>query len=236
MHEGHRQRMFAHLREDATGLQDHELLEILLFYAIPRRNTNPLAHSLISAFGSLGGVLSASREELLEVEGVGEGTATYLLALSQLRGRIAPKDHDAPKVFNVRSFSDFIGSRFDGSAEEFVEIYCLDPSHRVRFTKRFTSFMPDKVTIPPDEVGHLVATQRPHSVVVAHNHPAATSDPSAADDRFTAQMHMLCMMHGATLDDHIIIGTTGPFSYFLSGRLEAIKKTCIDQFVGGNGE
>lgn len=232
MHEGHRQRMFARLRENADGLQDHELLEILLFYAIPRVNTNPLAHTLISAFGSLENVLNAPPEKLLEVDGVGEGTATFLSALSNTFSRIGKKEDGTPKVFNVRSFSEFLGSRFEGCNEEAVEIFCLDKSHRVRFTKRFTSFMPDKVTIPPDEVGHLIATQRPHSVVVAHNHPDASSNPSAADDAFTARMQLLCLMHGATLDDHIIVGKGEPFSYFLSGRLDVIKDSC-KKIVGG---
>lgn len=236
MHEGHRQRMFAHLKEDAAGLMDHELLEILLFYAIPRKNTNPLAHTLIASFGSLEGVMNASYDKLLEVDGIGEGAATYLSALSTLFSRLNSKEKEIPKVFNVRSFSEFLGSRFVGCTEEAVEIYCLDQGHRVRFTKRFTSFMPDKVTIPPDEVGHLVATQRPHSLVVAHNHPSAPSTPSAADDRFTAQMQILCMIHGATLDDHIIVGTDEPFSYFLSGRLDAIKKNCKDSIVGKEEE
>lgn len=232
MHEGHRQRMFGHLMNGADGLQDHELLEILLFYAIPRKNTNPIAHSLISAFGSLEGVLNASFEKLLEVDGIGEATATYLTALSTLCERMAKQEKKAPKVFNVHSFSEFLGSRFEGCTEEMVEIYCLDRCHHVRFTKQFTSFLPDKVTIPPEEVGRLVATQRPHSIVIAHNHPGAPSTPSSADDRFTTQMLLLCMVHGATIDDHIIVGKDEPFSYFLSGKLDAIKRACKENIVG----
>lgn len=236
MHEGHRQRMFEHLRKDAADLQDHELLEILLFYAIPRVNTNPLAHTLIESFGSLKAVFNAPMDALREVDGIGEGSATYLYALSELLSRIGPEKEEVPKVFNVHTFAEFLGARFEGCKEEAVEVYCLDQSHRVRFTKRFTSFKPDKVTIPPDEVGRLIATQRPFSVVVAHNHPDAPSLPSEADDRFTAQLQLVCAMHGAKLDDHIIVGEDDPFSYFLSGRLETLKQLFKNDLDDGGGE
>lgn len=235
MHEGHRQRMIERLKQDGAGLQDHELLEILLFYAIPRKNTNPLAHTLISAFGSLEGVLNASYEKLLSVDGIGENTATYLTALSNLAPRLDAKEKAMPKVFSPHSFSEFLSSRLAACTEEVVEIYCLDHSHRIRFTKRFTSFKLDKVNIPPDEVSRLVAAQRPHSLVVAHNHPGAPATPSAADDRFTAQMQIICMMNGAVLDDHIIVGNNRPYSYFMSGKLETIKKNCFENLVGKGG-
>ena len=77
MHEGHRKRMLQRL-EHGEGLQDHELLEVLLFNAIPRKNTNPLAHELLTAFSSLGELFGASYEELLDVDGVGPETAAYL--------------------------------------------------------------------------------------------------------------------------------------------------------------
>ncbi len=234
MHEGHRQRMFAHLKRGAGNLEDHELLELLLFFAIPRKNTNPIAHMLISAFGSLEGVFRADHDQYLAIEGIGESTAAYLSALSGLIGRLGRADakYSLPVVGNVHAFVDFLGSRFDGSTEESLEVYCLDEQHRVFFTKHFTTFQSDKVTIAPDELNEIVTLQHPHSIVVAHNHPLTSARPSAADDVFTAQLSLLCFAHGISLEDHIIVGENETYSYFLSGRLSAIRQNCKDSFVG----
>ena len=82
MHEGHRQRMYDKLKND-DGLFDHELLEILLFNALPRKNTNPIAHELLDTFGSLAGVLAADTEKLKAVNGVGENVALYLKCIGE---------------------------------------------------------------------------------------------------------------------------------------------------------
>ncbi len=224
--------MFEHLC-DGAKLQDHELLEILLFYAIPRKNTNPIAHSLLNAFGSLEGVFSASKEKLLEVSGIGEATATYLTALSTLFSRLRTPQEGPPKIYNVHSFNKYLDKTLKECAEEVLHVYCLDAGHAVKFVKTFTSCLPDRVDIPPDEIGHVIATQRPHSVILAHNHPNHLTNPSAADDRFTKQIQMLCMIHGCTVDDHVVVGIGEPFSYFLTGRLQKIKDECYRNLTEG---
>ncbi len=224
--------MFEHLC-DGAKLQDHELLEILLFYAIPRKNTNPIAHDLLNAFGSLDGVFSASKEKLLEVNGIGEATATYITAISSLMERLKTPPEKLPKIYNVHSFTEYLDKSLKTDAEEVLHIYCLDANHTVKFVKKFTSCLPDKVEVPPDEIGHVIATQHPHSVIIAHNHPNHLATPSPADDRFTKQIQMLCMIHGSTVDDHVVVGIGEPFSYFLTGRLQKIKEECRRNLTEG---
>ncbi len=235
MHEGHRKRMEERLRSDPDGLCDHELLEILLFYAIPRKNTNPLAHSLIDSFGSLEAVLKGTYEQFLAVDGVGPSTAAFLVALSCVRARLPQKGkEEPPAVFNVREFSKFLPGRFGAEETEVIEIYCLDAREHITFTKRFVSAERDRANVDTEALSGFVAAQHPFGIVIAHNHPAAPAIPSAADDAFTARLQVLCELHGVRLFDHFIVGQNGLFSYFSSGKLEEIKKRySFANLIGG---
>ena len=137
MHEGHRQRMLQRL-EDAEHLQDHELLEILLFNAIPRKNTNPLAHELLAEFVSLDGLMRASYEELLNVQGIGKETAAYLRCIAILCERLKKREDPLPRLFNVRDFSGFLFERLAPLKEEVIELFALDAQQHIIAEKRFT--------------------------------------------------------------------------------------------------
>ena len=103
MHEGHRKRMYEKLKND-DGLYEHELLEILLFNAFQRKNTNPIAHALLDSFGSISGVLNASVEELCAVEGVGESVALYLKCIGECTKRTSA---GSAGVAQLKSYDDF---------------------------------------------------------------------------------------------------------------------------------
>lgn len=143
MHEGHRKRMLQRL-EHAEGLQDHEVLEILLYNAIPRKNTNPLAHALLNAFPSLEQLFRASYEELLTVDGVGPETAAYLRCIGILRERIPSSEEAAPAAFGAGNFSAYLLERYSSLKEEVIEIFCMDAQERVHSSKRFTRSLADR--------------------------------------------------------------------------------------------
>ena len=233
MHEGHRKRMLTRL-EQGGALQDHELLEVLLFNAVPRKNTNPLAHELLAAFSSLEGVLGAGTEELMSVKGVGPETAAYLRCIGLVFARAERRRSAPPKLFSAESFSSYVRGRFAALGHEVVEIYCIDAREQVRFCKRFDVGTEDKAVIPPEEITRLLALHAPAGLVAAHNHPAKEAQPSEDDDRFTARLQVLCGMNNVRLYDHIVTGTDGTYSYFLTGRLEEIKrKFDVSRLVGG---
>ena len=233
MHEGHRQRMLKRL-EQADGLQDHELLEILLFNAVPRKNTNPIAHELLNAFSSLEGVLKASMEELYTVNGVGMETAAYLKCIAVLYERMGKKREELPKIFNVRTFSDYVMARLSPLDREVIEIYCIDANERIRSSRRFAAGTADRAALEPEEISRFLALQRPAGLVAAHNHPYSRAFPSDADDKFTAQLQVLCSMNNVRLFDHIIVGTDGTYSYFLVGRMEEIRRNFdVAHLIGG---
>ena len=233
MHEGHRQRMLERLKK-ADALQDHELLEILLFNAVPRKNTNPLAHDLLSAFVSLEGVLKASCEELMSVKGVGKETAAYLKCVALVLERTARRDTEPPKLFNVRTFSAFLSERLAPLETEVVELFCIDAAERIRTSRRFAAGDALGARVEPEEISRFLALHRPAGLVAAHNHPVSPAVPSDADDRFTAQLQMLCSMNNVRLYDHIIVGTDGVYSYFLVGRMEEIRRNFnMEHLLGG---
>ena len=223
MHEGHRKRMLKRLESSADSLQDHELFEILLYLEVPRKNTNPLAHRLLSSFGSIDGVFHATYEQLLQVEGVGPETAAFLRCNAILNERMRFNEDYFPKKFNFENYAPFLKERFDGVTREVVEVFALDSSEHVISCKRFTSGSIDKASVDVNDLALLISTHRPHGIVLAHNHPNAPCKSSSADDGFTARVAMLCSVQNIQLFDHMIVGNDGVYSYFLSRDLDAFK-------------
>ena len=223
MHEGHRQRMLERLESAEGSLQEHELLEILLFNAIPRKNTNELAHRLLSAFGSLRAVLGAEMAELKAVPGVGESTAAYLRIIGIFYARAQLKEPELPSAFSFAAFRPFLIERFEGAREEYVELYSLDGKDCVKNVRRFSSEKPFQASVDPKEISRFLVEAKPAAMVAVHNHITGPATPSREDDDFTAQLEILCSMHNVSLRDHIICSPEGVYSYFLSGKLNELS-------------
>ena len=223
MHEGHRQRMLERLESAEGSLQEHELLEILLFNAIPRKNTNELAHRLLSAFGSLRAVLGAEMAELKAVPGVGESTAAYLRIIGIFYARAQLKEPDLPSAFSFAAFRPFLIERFEGAREEYVELYSLDGKDCVKNVRRFSSEKSFQASVDPKEISRFLVEAKPAAMVAVHNHITGPATPSREDDDFTAQLEILCSMHNVSLRDHIICSPEGVYSYFLSGKLNELS-------------
>ncbi|PWM52755.1 MAG: hypothetical protein DBX60_04010 [Bacillota bacterium] len=223
MHEGHRQRMLERLESAEGSLQEHELLEILLFNAIPRKNTNELAHRLLSTFGSLRAVLGAEMAELKAVPGVGESTAAYLRIIGIFYARAQLKEPELPSAFSFAAFRPFLIERFEGAREEYVELYSLDGKDCVKNVRRFSSEKSFQASVDPKEISRFLVEAKPAAMVAVHNHITGPATPSREDDDFTAQLEILCSMHNVSLRDHIICSPEGVYSYFLSGKLNELS-------------
>lgn len=235
LHSGHRQRMMERFETGAEHFQDHEILEVLLFNAIPRSNTNPLAHALINAFGSLAGVFRASVKELMLVNGVGKRTAEYIRCIALCYERISPAPQNQPLYFSPKKFNDFLEEEYRGKTKEVLEIFCLNKLGRLLFRKEFSVGKSDEVQAEPMAISELLTVQKPFTVVAAHNHPNGVRNPSEQDDIFTKQLYILCAMNNVRLGDHIIVGRDGIYSYHAVGKLDKIKKSCKDiQFNEGS--
>lgn len=216
--------MLARLKDAPRSLQDHELLEILLFNAIPRKNTNPIAHALLDAFGSLANVFDAEMEQLMSVNGVGAECAAYLKVISYAMQKADLSKNDLPVIYTPQTALQLAERRLKRLHDEAVEIYCIDENCKVRFVQRFTSFKADGVTVTGLDISKVLAAHRPSRIVVAHNHPFGSELPSDKDNEFTKNVCLFCSLSGIVFSDHIIVGSKQSFSYALSEKYAPMLK------------
>ena len=212
--------------KNGDDLFDHELLEVLLYSACPRINTNPLAHALLDRFVSFSGVFNADTEELKEVDGIGDNVAAFIKTVGLCAER-AGSIGNAPSLKTLGDCKRFVQLRLGGKTEEHVEIYFLDKAGRVKRVFGYTASEKSRAAVSADVVARNVALNRPHGIIIAHNHVNGTAQPSSYDDEFTRVVQFISNMNGAQLLDHLIyLGSDEIFSYRSEGRLEKIKSIC----------
>ena len=210
--------------KNGDSLYEHELLEILLFNAYPRINTNPIAHALLNAFGSIAGVLNAEIDELCAVNGVGEGVAYYLKCIGKCTTYSQKNNAGVVRLKSYEDFGNFVKLRLRGKTEEIFELYCIDKSNRVTKIFSYTSNEENKVRVGTERVSKVIAGNKPYGLSVAHNHLNGDSNPSENDDRFTKELQVICSMNNVQLYDHYIYATdSNIYSYFKSGKIDRIK-------------
>jgi DNA repair protein RadC len=222
MHEGHRQRIYNKLKQ-GNHFYDHEYLEMLLFNAYPRKNTNPIASALLEKFASLGAIFDAEIDELTSVEGVGENVALYLKCVGMCARRASTCDNFGI-INNMEDFKKFLSLRFRGKKYEFLEFYLMDKKNGIRRILSYTSDNRQKVMVQPQIIMREITLSNAHAVLVAHNHIDGTSTPSKQDEGFTNQCQIMLSLSGVEFLDHCIYaGDDDVYSYRLDGRLDKIK-------------
>ena len=138
MHEGHRERLISKLIEGSTILSDHEILEILLFYTIPRKNTNEQAHLLLDNFGSLKGCFNADYSALVAIQGIGHKTASFIVTLGEIFRRMEEDKHQLPTIFSYDACKQILIDSFKHLNEEkFVALF-LNKSGEIILRKIFS--------------------------------------------------------------------------------------------------
>ena len=207
VHDGHRARRKKQFREHGLdAFAPHEALELLLFYAIPRTDTNPVAHRLIERFGSLAGVLSATPEQLAEVEGVGENAATLLSLVTAVcrRARI-----DAAQGAAILSDTEHVGAffccLFQGVHEERLYEACLDAKGKLLQCFKVADGSVDTVNINMRRIVENALKCGASAVVLSHNHPSGVALPSPDDNAATLMVYNALRTVGVALTDHIIV-------------------------------
>lgn len=224
MHEGHRKRMYEKLKNE-DRLYDHELLEIFLYNAFPRNNTNPLAHALLDNFGSISGVFAADTEQLMTVKGVGESVALYIKCCAEILQYVHTENSGITYLKNYDEFKAFTAVRMRGKRKEVLELYFLEKNGKLKRIETYTDEDVHKVEVNTSEIASVIAAEKSYGVFVAHNHLSGTSKPSDNDDRFTQELQALCSAHGTVLYDHCIYASdTDVYSYYSSGRIDEIRK------------
>ena len=207
MHEGHRARVKKRfLEEGLDHFSDIQALELLLFYAIPRADTNPIAHRLLDHFGSLSQVLEANPEELKKISGVGENGALLLNLIPQM-GRFYMTDRaSAPGVLTtLEQCAQYLMPRFFGRKLETVFLLCLDAKCKVLCCREVGEGGTNSAGISIRRVVETALGVNASSVVLAHNHPSGVALPSPEDIQTTRRVAMALQAVEIVLVDHIIV-------------------------------
>ncbi len=221
LHTGHRERLKERfLSEGLDGFAEHNVLELLLFYALPQRDTNPLAHRLIEAFGSLAGVFDAAHGDLCRVEGVGANTATLLTLLPALfrRYKLSGARHEAC-LDTVEKAGDYLLPRFIGLKNEVVYLICLDAKCKPLCCRQLFEGTVNVAQINTRKVVELALLFNATSVILAHNHLSGIALPSPEDEATTLRMKMALEAVGVVLADHIIVADDDYVSLAQSGLI-----------------
>ena len=228
-HQGHRKRMRERFAsEGLDGFASHEVLELILFYAIPQRNLNPLAHALLERFGSLHGVLDADAAELQRVEGVGEYAATLLTLFSQVARRLEKSRAGERETLKNRNAAEKHCIRLlAGLRQECFYAVCLNGQMQVLADALIARGSLSEVPAYPRLVADAVIRHNAHSVVLCHNHPGGSAVPSRGDMETTRRLGELLASIEVVLADHIIVADGKALSMVGCGLIE--------QHIAGDG-
>jgi DNA repair protein RadC len=210
-HDGHRARLKEEFRQGGlNAFPPHRVLELMLFYCIPRIDTNEIAHGLIDRFGSLSGVLDAPFELLCETPGVSRETALYLkLASSVIRLYMEDMSSDVNSIRDTETAKRYIQGRFVGETSENLYLTGMGANGKIIFNKLMAEGSPDNVTITPSTVVKAALRVDASKVMLAHNHPRGFCIPSNADYRTTQILYKELRRVDVELFDHVIVASDG---------------------------
>ncbi len=224
IHKNHRQRAREkYLKNGIENYHDYEILELLLFYGIPYKDTNELAHKLIENFNSINGVLDAPIEELMKIDGIGENAATMIKLVRDISQRynsniIAQKTN----INTMTKLSDFLSMKYMGEKNEIVYLVSLDAHGRLDKCIKVCDGAPDTALLDKRKVVKIALNNEMMNIVVAHNHPKGFAVPSAADIMSTKEIVGVMRTVGVNVIDHIIVAEDGTFSMAESKKYSSL--------------
>ena len=231
---GHRARLLKKAMQER--LSDAELLELLLFYAIPRRNTSDIAHKLLGKYDSLEAVLRAEPKVLKSIDGVGDNVAVFLKSLNDLCSRYKlenPKRQPLTVSTTYAEFWSFLDEIYANEPKEVVDVYLLDSESKIFACQRLAEGDISSVEFTAAALAKIIIDAPPAGLFIVHNHPQGTSKPSRADKDVTKKCQVLCSLHNVMFCDHIIYARGQVYSYYESGKMQPISVDFAIQNVVG---
>ena len=220
LHDGHRARKKEQFRRQGLdGFADHEVLELLLYYAIPRRDTNETAHRLLQKFGTLQNVFNAPAEELSRVEGMGEGAALFLTLLPAVYRRTMRSTGQEKVLNSVEKCGRYFLSLLAQERQETLYQLCLDAKGKLLTCKKLSQGSADCTALSVRQVVENALLSGASAVVLAHNHPSGVALPSENDRAVTLWVRDALKTMDIRLLDHIIVADGDYVSMNQSGYL-----------------
>ncbi len=207
IHKGHRARIKERfIKEGLDGFNEHQVLELLLFYAIPQRDTNEIAHHLLTRFGTLSQVIDAPVKELAKVEGMGDNAATFLSLIKQLeRYYHVNRSLQSSVLTSIDQCGEYLVPFFSGLTKETVYLLSLDAKCKVLSCRAVEEGGVNSTGVSIRKIVDVALTENATSVVLAHNHPSGVAIPSPEDIQATMKIAQALHYVDVTLVDHVVV-------------------------------
>lgn len=221
MHSGHRDRLRRRFHtEGLDSFEKHNVLELLLFFSLPRKDTNELAHRLLQKFGSFSGVLDAPYTSLLEVEGISENSATLLKMIPELaRVYLTDRRQERPKLNTPEALGSFFIDYMVGVTKERLCLLLMDSSLRMIRCEILAEGSTETVGVDTRQIVETTLRYNACAVALAHNHPRGFAQPSASDIAATSAIRLALDSVNVRLVDHIIVAEDDYLSMARFGAL-----------------
>lgn len=220
-HEGHRNRLRARYeKEGLSKFEPHNALELALFYAVPRKDTNELAHDLIEHFGSFSEVLDAPIHELEKVKGIGHNTAVFISLMRDMQRYYQVQKATAHKAVGHDEIADYVFNTLSILTEEHVMLVCVDNKMRMICADILCEGSVNSAALSTRAVVNCALRHNAVAVILAHNHPRGYALPSRDDLQTTKIIRDALATISVALIDHIICSPTDKVSLASSEQLE----------------
>jgi DNA repair protein RadC len=220
---GHHKRLRERfIKSGLDGFHDYEVLELLLTYVFPNRDTKPIAKDLLAKFKTLVGVFSADPEELQEIKWVGERTAVYLKLLNDTLGFVFEERARNGEIQFTKTAQlfEYFKATIGNKKNEVMRAVYLDSQKKLIHAENLSEGTVAEAVAFPRKIVEAALKHHAISVIIAHNHPGGVAEPSDNDDKITEQIKNALETVKITLQDHMIIAGDVYFSYRQTGYLE----------------
>lgn len=215
MHEGHRERVRKRfMKEGIDSFEQHQILELILFYAVPRKDTNEIAHRLLEKFGTLSRVLEAEPKDLMQVSDIGENAACLLsLFASVFRVYAQDKVKKKATLGCLEDIFAYVKSLYHGRLYETFFLISLDAQNRILHSEIIMEGTIDEIAVYPRLVVESALRHKAYAVIIAHNHPGGSVMPSKVDVEATRHIVKALKTIDIELKDHIIVTNENCLSF-----------------------
>ena len=230
-HGGHRQRL--RNKALAAGIShwpEHEVLELILTYAIPQKDVNPLAHDLIECFGSLAGVLDTPPNELVKINGIKDHAATFLALLPKFyEYYIHSKENNTIFLNNIhQAIKYFKKINKDNIFEEFY-VFCLDNKNKLIKTIHINGMKTASIDVPLKDFSNAILMKECKAIVILHTHPGGNCSPTNADVEATKRLINSAYTVGVDIIDHLIVCDNMYYSFSKNRLLDRLKAEVLNK-------
>ena len=227
IHKDHRKRLKQQFLDNGLkSLTDIQKLELLLFFSIPQKDTNPLAHNLLNKFKTLKNIFSAEPSKLMEVSGIKDNTAILIKLVNSLFSYISmPSSQNS--ISSVSESKDFCSKLYVGSDIEQFYVICLTKSNQIKDVKLIQSGSADEVTVQIRNITEFALETKCNRIIISHNHPNGSALMSDEDCAFTYSLICSCLLNSIEIIDHIIVGTDKAISLASQNILQKLKEKAV---------